>query len=226
MNISLLYIIVPAYNEQLVLRKTVEELLYNYKQIVIVDDGSLTLQSDVLVGLPVTIIRHQQNLGQGAALQTGNEYALQKGANILVHFDADGQHQVSDIKKLIEPIINDRADIVFGSRFLHAHTRPPVFRYIVLQCARYINFLYSGCLLTDAHNGLRAMNRKAAMLLQIRENRMAHASAILLSAKRKKLRLKEIPVTVVYNVYSLKKGQSGWNSIRIVFDLLIHKLLR
>lgn len=226
MNTSLIYIIVPAYNEQSVLRRTVEELLYSYKQIVIVDDGSLTLQSDVLVGLPVTIIRHQQNLGQGAALQTGNEYALRKGANFIVHFDADGQHQVSDIKNLIDPLVHDDADIVFGSRFLDTHTKPPVFRKILLQCARYINFLYSGCLLTDAHNGLRAMNRKAAMLLQIRENRMAHASAILLSAKRQSLRLTEIPVTILYNVYTLNKGQSGWNSIRIVFDLLLHKLLK
>ncbi len=226
MNSQAVYIIVPAYNEEAVLRQTVQELLQKYEHIVVVDDGSIRSQSEVLTNLPIAILRHQQNLGQGAALQTGTEYALKKGATVLVHFDADGQHRVSDIEQLIEPVINNQADIVFGSRFLVSATRLPYRRKILLHCARIVNFLFTGFLLTDAHNGLRAMNRKAAQLSAIRENRMAHASAILLSIKKYSLRFKEVPVVVIYNHYSLQKGQSGWNSIRILFDLLIYKLLK
>lgn len=92
--------------------------------------------------------------------------------------------------------------------------------------ARYVNFLFTGLLLSDAHNGFRALNRKAAELIRIKENRMAHASEILILVKKHKLRLKEVAVEVRYTEYSKAKGQSGWNSIRILFDLLLHKLLR
>lgn len=220
------YIIVPAYNEETILRSTVLALLQTGYTIVVVDDGSKKELSLVVKDLPVNIIRHPINLGQGAALQTGNTYALQNGAKIIVHFDADGQHQPADIDLLIKPIFNNECDVTLGSRFLtntHASVIP-FGRKLILHIARYLHFFLTGILLSDAHNGLRAMNNFAANKLVLHENRMAHASEILFLLKKNKLRYKEVSVTVDYNSYSRKKGQSSWNSIRIFFDLLLHKL--
>ena len=94
----------------------------------------------------------------------------------------------------------------------------------VLKIARLINFLFTGLYLTDAHNGLRAMNRKAAQEIYIKENGMAHATEILLLIHQHGLKYKEIPARVIYTQYSKNKGQSVFNSIRIFFDLVLHKL--
>lgn len=220
------FIIIPSFNEESVLRSTVEPLLYKGYDIVIIDDGSLKEQAKFVADLPVITIRHEQNLGQGASLETGTQYALRKGASYVVHFDADGQHLYSDIENLLTPLHNNNTDIVFGSRFLKKQSSLPFIRSILLHTARFVNFLFTGLLLSDAHNGLRAFNRKAAEQIRIKENRMAHASEILLLVKKNKLRFTEVPVEVRYTEYSKTKGQSGWNSIRILFDLLLHKLLR
>jgi glycosyltransferase involved in cell wall biosynthesis len=220
------FIIIPSFNEESVLRSTVEPLLNRGYDIVIVDDGSLNDQAKFVAELPVTVIRHQQNLGQGAALETGTQYALAKEASYIVHFDADGQHGYPDIEHLLAPLHSNTADIVFGSRFLTKQSSLPFFRSLLLHAGRYVNFVFTGLLLSDAHNGMRAFNRKAAELLRLKENRMAHASEILLLVKKNKLRFTEVAVEVRYTDYSKTKGQSGWNSIRILFDLLLHKLLR
>lgn len=221
-----IYVIVPAYNEQAMLRSTISSLLTTGYTIVVIDDGSSTDQSALLTGLPIHFLRHRMNLGQGAALQTGNNYALQQGARIIVHFDSDGQHQTSDIDQLLVPILSNEFDVTLGSRFLikHQPTTISFFRKSVLHAARYLNYFLTGLLLSDAHNGLRAMNRSAAQQLVLNENRMAHASEILFLLKKNKLRFKEVPVTINYTHYSKQKGQSSWNSIRIFFDLLLHKL--
>lgn len=173
----------------------------------------------------IYLLHHKVNLGQGAALQTGIDFALAINASFIVTFDADGQHSARDITVLLEPLQKNEADIALGSRFLtsgrHNASRK---RKWLIKAARWINYFFTGLLLTDAHNGLRAMTAKAAREFHIRENRMAHATEILLFIRRKKLRYKEVPVTISYTDYSRKKGQSGFNSIRIFFDLVLHKL--
>lgn len=225
MNPASIFVIVPAYNEQTTLRTAVLALLERGYKVVVVDDGSSINQEDGLKDLPIHFIRHPFNLGQGAALQTGNQYALEQGASVLVHFDADGQHLVEDISNLVAPLETGTIDIVLGTRFGNSVSQPiPLMKRMILQVARYFHFILTGLLLTDAHNGLRAMNRKAAEAIVLTENRMAHASEILLLIKKKALRYQEVPVQILYTGYSKQKGQSAWNSIRIFFDLLLHKL--
>lgn len=226
MTPSSVFIIVPAYNEGVVLRSTVEQLLSMEYKVVVVDDGSAETQKNHLTGLPVWFIRHRKNLGQGAALQTGALFAQKKGAHSIVHFDADGQHRAEDIPALLTELDNG-ADLVFGSRFSERKTNNiPLLKRAVIFIARYLNFLFTGILLSDAHNGLRAMTAKAASVLSLKENRMSHASEILFLAKKHHLKIKEVPVTILYTDYSKRKGQSVWNSIRIGFDLLLHKLFQ
>jgi glycosyltransferase involved in cell wall biosynthesis len=228
MDHNTIFIIVPAYNEAEVIQGTLKPLVeYGYR-VVVVDDGSTDETESILCSLPVMVIRHIINLGQGAALQTGMTYALSRGAEIIVHFDADGQHNHRDIERLIQPIREGRADIALGSRFLNKeHTReiPPLKR-VLLRLATLFTIMVSGIRLTDTHNGFRAFSRKAAQQIDIRENNMAHASEIIHKIARTKLSYVEVPVHVFYTQYSQRKGQSVFNSINIVFDFIIGRFLK
>lgn len=179
------YIVIPVFNEQQTIKKVVESILpYNYS-VVLVDDGSTDRSVEIIRALPVYYLQHLMNLGQGAALQTGITFALFKGAEYIITFDGDGQHAVSDVENLLLPLKNEEVDIVFGSRFKGgSFTNMSAGRKMMITIARWINYLFTGFLLSDAHNGLRAMNKKAAASIQIKEQGMAHASEILFQVKK------------------------------------------
>jgi glycosyltransferase involved in cell wall biosynthesis len=191
----------------------------------VINDGSDKDVYQNISDLNVNYLEHRQNMGQGAALQTGFDYALNLNAEWVVSFDADGQHDPEDILAVMEPVIQGHADICLGSRFLSAQAiNMPGSKKRLLHVARFINFIFTGLKLTDAHNGLRALNKTALGKINITENRMAHATEILIEAKKHGLRVSEVPVTIHYTEYSRKHGQSSWNSIRIFFDLVFYKL--
>lgn len=222
-----IFVVIPAYNENEIIRKVIAQLLpYGYS-IIIVDDGSVEKIYPLMDKLPVHIIRHKVNLGQGAAIQTGIDFAIVKNAKYIVTFDADGQHDAATIDLLIQTLINTKTDIVLGSRFLPGSTHNMSGkRKILLKLARYINYFFSGLLLTDAHNGLRIMTIEAAQKIKIKENRMAHATEILSQIKKFKLKYSEAPVSVLYTDYSKNKGQTIWSSFRIFFDILLNKVFK
>lgn len=225
-NKNTVYIVVPAFNEQDVIREVLNNLLqYPYK-IVVVDDGSTPSLKEPLSDINgIAYIRHKVNLGQGAALQTGIDYALLHNAGYIVTFDADGQHSPADIEKLLAPLQNKEAAVALGSRFLEKNMHnAPASRTWILKAGRWVNYFFTGIYLSDAHNGLRAMTREAAAKIRLKENRMAHATEFLFSIRKHKLAYKEVPAAVLYTDYSKAKGQSVFNSIRIFFDLVLHKL--
>jgi glycosyltransferase involved in cell wall biosynthesis len=222
------YVIIPAYNEGSVIRETIASLIpYGYS-IVVVDDGSAVPASQFLAGQPIYYLRHLTNLGQGAALQTGTDFALSKGAQVIVHFDADGQHSAESIPRLTEPIRNQECDAVLGSRFLNEEDRKlvPLEKRMVLKAGVFVTWLFSGMWLSDTHNGFRVLSRSAAEKIRITENGFAHATEILECIRRSRLRYREMPTTIRYTDYSRNKGQSIFNSINIVFDLVLRKVLR
>ena len=222
-----IFIIVPGFNEALVIRQTIEALLAKKYSIVVVDDASTDDTRKALLGLPLYYIRHLSNLGQGAAIRTGMQLALEKGARYLVTFDADGQHDTNDIEKMIAIMQQEKADIIFGSRFLQgAATNVQTSRRMVLKTARFINYLASGILLSDANNGLRAMTREAALKMQITENRSSHNAQVQNMVKKHQLKYAECPVNICYSAYSKKKGLRNINSIRILYDLILYKIFR
>ena len=221
-------VIIPVYNESAIVRDVVNKLYEaKFKTIIVVDDGSKNDIQQLLKDLPVFYLRHRVNLGQGAALQTGFTYARSLDADIVITFDADGQHDVGDIEALIQPVKDDEADVTMGSRFLSVgNNQVPRVKKMILQMARLVNFLLTGLLLTDAHNGLRVINKNVLEKIYLTENRMAHASEFLFQLKKHKLRYKEVPVKISYTNYAREKGQSPWDSIKILFDLVLHKLFR
>ena len=173
---------------------------------------------------PVLLIRHELNLGQGAALETGMEAARKLNADFVIHFDADGQHDPSDIAQLLVPLQKGEADIVFGSRFLEKKpSGMSPSKKIILKAGRWVNYLATGVLLTDAHNGIRALNKRALHNIHFHQAGMAHASEILYEVKRKSLRYLEKPVHISYTDYSKRKGQSLFNSVNILFHLFFKK---
>ena len=221
------FVIIPAYNEHSMLGTVIREILDFKYQVVVVDDGSEPSLHSIVKGLPVYLLRHRVNLGQGASLQTGIEFALQHNAEFLVTFDGDGQHKVQDVPRLLEKLITGKADIVIGSRFISgAETNIKTGRRWLLSIARYLNFIFTGVMLTDAHNGLRSFTREAASKLKFDENRMAHATEILALINKNKMRYSEEPVSIQYSEYSRAKGQTIWDSFRIVFDLLLNKIFK
>lgn len=226
-NQPVILTIIPVYNEKATIRTVVTELVAHSYQIIIVDDGSEQDIFSEISDLPISFIRHPINLGQGAALQTGFDFVSNLPCDAVVTFDGDGQHDPNDIPKLIQPIISGEADIVFGSRFLTAGTNTiPRSRRFILRCARYVNYFFTGVLLTDAHNGLRAFHPAIMHLLHLEENRMAHATELLYAVKKHRLRYREVGVNIRYTPYSKGKGQRDWNSVRIFSDLVLHKLFR
>jgi glycosyltransferase involved in cell wall biosynthesis len=220
------FIIIASYNEQASTVLTIAKLFtHGFYNIVLVDDGSLEPLTIKSLSQKVLLIKHPINLGQGAALQTGVEVAKKHGADIVVHFDADGQHEASDIAPLIQPLLENRADVVLGSRFMEgAKSNISFGRKLFLQIARIVNFFFTGLWLSDAHNGLRALNKAALQKIVLTENRMAHASEILSLIKKHQLRWCEVPVNILYTNYSKQKGQKPVNAIHIFFDLLLKKL--
>jgi glycosyltransferase involved in cell wall biosynthesis len=221
-----IFVVIPAFNENSVLRSTVSAVVGRGYSVVVVDDGSSTPAEHGLVGLRVYCLRHAVNLGQGAALRTGCEFALSKGARIVVHFDADGQHDPILIERLIEPIIRGQADVALGSRFLTSSDGLEVrqAKRLVLKAGIFVSWVFTGVWLTDSHNGFRALSRTAAAQIKMEENGFAHATEILDLLRRSRLSWAEVPVAIHYTEYSRRKGQSVFNGFNILIDLVLRRV--
>lgn len=219
-------VVVPAYNEAAAIRSVVTALRRDFPRVVVVDDGSADRTAAEAEGAGAAVLRHIINRGQGAALQTGIDYALRNGADVVVTFDADGQHRVEDVHRLVEALGRDRADVAIGSRFLGLRSEVPLFRRILLRVAALFMRATSGVALTDAHNGLRALTRGAAERIRLTIDGMAHASEFVDQIRVHRLKVAEVPVVVHYSEYSLAKGQSSLAAFRIAFDYLMKRLFR
>jgi glycosyltransferase involved in cell wall biosynthesis len=221
-----IWVVMAAYNEATVIAGVVGELKRSGYRVVVVDDGSGDGTADAAAGAGAVVVRLPVNLGQGAGLQTGIEFALAEDAEYVVTFDADGQHHASDIPGLIGTLQKARADFALGSRFLGGAPNLPFARRLMLKAATGFTRITTGLSVTDTHNGLRAMTRRGASAIRLRQNRMAHASEILHQIATSKLNYVEAPVTIEYTTYSLAKGQKLGDSLMILIDLLARSLYR
>lgn len=220
-----IYIIIPAYNEEASIGPLVRDIfsLDDGMRVIVVDDGSSDRTGELAKEAGATVLSHLVNRGQGAALKTGTDDALRQGAEIIVHFDADGQFDPRDIGRLVEPVRKGEVEVALGSRFLDKATVGAVpwsKRWVILPIARLVNFLFTGLWLTDAHNGFRALSRRAAELIEITQDRMAHNSEIVAQIKKHRLPFREVPVAVHYREY----GQGAAGGLAIVKDLLLGKI--
>lgn len=211
------WVVIAAFNEGKVIHDVVTEVAAAGWYVAVVDDGSRDNTAEAARMPGVSVLRHRVNLGQGAALQTGVDYAMRRGARTIVTFDADGQHSCEDIPALVDALAD--ADVALGSRFLGKQVEGASQRRVaMLKTATAVSNSLSGMKLTDAHCGMRAFRASAAPALRITQDRMAHASELLRKIKTSGLSVVEVPVTVRYTEHSMSKGQGGIQAVRILFD--------
>ena len=211
------FCVIPAYNEARSIVSVVGRVKPLVDEVIVVDDHSSDKTLELAQKTGAIVLHHIINRGQGAALQTGNDYALRHGADIIVHFDADGQFLAEEIKDIVQPIKNNQADIVFGSRFLGKKSNLPKFKKnIIMPLAKLINKVFFNINLSDPQNGFRAMSALVASEIRIENDGMAHCNEILIKSFKNKYRIQEVPITVIYHEF----GQKFSGGIRIIKDLI------
>ncbi len=218
------WIVIPAYNEECSIENVMSQLTKAGYSILVIDDCSTDKTVEITLTYPITLLHHSINLGQGAALQTGFDYLLKNtSAEYVITFDSDGQHNVDDIPKILTLLKTGQYDVVLGSRFMESSTIEgmPFSKLITLKLGVIFTQITTRLKVTDTHNGLRGFSISSLHKIHIYQNRMAHASEILSQIARFKLKYCEVPVTIRYSDYSIKKGQSIFNFLNILWDLFI-----
>jgi UDP-N-acetylglucosamine---dolichyl-phosphate N-acetylglucosaminyltransferase len=219
-------VVIPAYNEE----RTIVEVIRGLKQrgfttLIVVDDGSSDRTGELASDEGVIRLRHILNRGLGGALGTGISAAARPGAEVIVTFDADGQHDPNDIRRLLHPIDVGEAEVIIGSRMLDPRGMPYQ-RRMANWLANVLTYLLFGGWTTDSQSGLRAFSSRAATQMQIMTTGMEVSSEIIAEAVRHRLPWKEVPVQAIYTAYSLSKGQSVRVGLQTLMQLILAKVQR
>jgi len=224
-----LCIILPAFNEAVAIATVLKNLQQFQQQekflklhITVVDDGSTDSTSAICKSMKIKVLRHVLNRGLGGALATGMEYAKKNNFDFALTMDSDGQHDIADIPKAMKLLVENRADVVIGSRMLGQKGMPKD-RVLINKLSNYFTFLLFGILTSDSQSGFRAFNKTALAHMSLRTQGMEVSSEIFAEIKKYKLRLAEVPISVIYTDYSRKKGQTNLNSFNVGLKLLLRK---
>lgn len=229
-----IYIILPAYCEGTVIKSVIESIKkYGYENIIVVDDGSSDNTYKESLSTKAITLRHTINRGKGAATQTGLDAAKLLDADIVVTMDSDGQHNPKDIEKLITPILQEKADVVLGSRMLGEKGMPKT-RVFMNNIANIVTYIFFGILVSDSQSGFRAYSKKAINSVYTSMDTYEFESEMLGQIKSAKLKVIEVPIKVIYSEYSLNKykhvvgfiAQGGLNSIKMVARLIENTLFK
>ena len=217
------WLVIPAFNEASVIGDVIADVRSVFDHVVCVDDGSKDGTGDVALRAGAHLVRHPVNLGQGAAIQTGIEYARrQPGAQVFATFDADGQHRLKDVVAMIDRLSTEDVDLVVGTRFAEpSASKPPLVKRVILRVAAALSPSSRQLGLTDAHNGLRVFNKTVADQINLTMSGMSHASEFIALAVENRWRVAEEPVEILYTDYSKSKGQPLLNGVNIIFDGLL-----
>lgn len=225
-------IIIPAYNEGTVIGGVIDKLLSDLKstglddaQVVVVNDGSKdNTAAEVRRRPTVTLVNHILNSGAGAAIRTGLSYARDESADYAVTMDADGQHDSQDVAKVLTELKKGRSDIVIGSRLIDTKGMP-WYRVMLNKGGGLFTFVLFGIYVGDSQSGLRGFNKNALRKLTFHSNNYTYNSELMWRIKQNKLTVREIPIKAIYSEYSLSKGQTNWEMIHIVRQLIKYRFL-
>jgi glycosyltransferase involved in cell wall biosynthesis len=226
-------IIIPAYNEAKVIGDVLDDLPEfidvgkEQMQVypVVVNDGSVDSTAKVVAKRPkVKLINHTVNSGAGGATRTGLRYAREKGFSFALTMDADGQHATEDVVRLAQEIVNKKADLIIGSRLLDKEGMV-WYRLVGNYGLNVITFLLFGVRVSDSQSGLRAFSKKAVKAIDLYSSSYAFCSEMVWVAKRRELIIAELPIRAIYSDYSLGKGQSSWNGVPLVTELVKRRVM-
>lgn len=226
-----IFCVIPALNEEANIAGVIKKVKPFVTETVVVDDGSRDQTAVLAARAGATVLRHPINRGQGASLETGNRYSLKNGADIVVHFDADNQFKAEEIPEVLAPIISGEFEAVFGSRFMGRENNMSAFKKnIIIPAAHLVNRFILGLRadLSDPQCGFRAISRAGWEKIKIEQDKMAHTSEILYKAHKNNLKIKEVPISVVY--HSFGQGIFGGRSessggLKVLKDIIIAKLM-
>jgi len=217
------FVVMPAYNEASRIKSTLDNLQDTDFEIVVVDDGSADNTAKIVKDYPVNYLRHETNLGQGAALLTGTLFCLQNGADIIAHFDADGQHRVEDLKALLMELQDNlNIDIALGTRFAQKKNDLPAYKKVILLLAKIFSKKLLSLHFSDPQSGLRAFRGQIFPKIAWQNNDFLHCSEILGQIIKNQVKFKEMPIVVNYNYDNQNKKQRP--TIAMGWKLLLHKI--
>ena len=190
---------IPAYNEEKNIASIILEIKKQFDEIIVCDDGSTDHTKEILEKLNVTMITHPKNLGYGAAIRSIFLKAKEMSVDILVTFDADGQHRIEDIDKMLKPVKEDKAEIVIGSRFLGNKQEVPKYREIGIKAITSLTNITTGSKISDSQSGFRAYSKKVLEEISPSESGMGISTEILIKAAKRQMRIFEVPIVVSYD---------------------------
>lgn len=218
-------IVIPAYNEEKTIGKVVQALkVEGFMRILVVNDGSEDQTEMAAFQKGAEIINHLVNLGKGAALKSGFEYAIGNQFKYVITCDADGQHLAKDVRKIADNLLQEKADVILGTRFNNKallRDKIPISRKVFNKLANIVNFIISGVNASDSQCGLRGYNRKAISAMDLESRGLDIDSEILGEVRGNKLQFKEVKIEPVYTQYSLSKGQNFLKGLETLYRLLI-----
>ena len=189
---------IPAFNEEKNIGSIVAKLKQKFEQVIVCDDGSEDLTSTIASSMGAHVVKHEKNMGYGSAIKTIFNEAKKIESDILVTFDADGQHKISEIDLMLKPILENVSDIVIGSRFLGKTKELPTYRKIGIKTITSLTNVMTGSKITDSQSGLRAYTKKVLNEISPTESGMGISTEILIKASKKEFRITEIPITITY----------------------------
>ena len=212
---------IPAFNEEKNIGAIVAKLKMKYEHVIVCDDGSLDMTQAIASSLGAIVVKHSTNLGYGAAIRTIFNEAKKVDGDVLVTFDADGQHKISEIDSVLKPISENKADVVIGSRFLGSTKDLPKYRKIGIKTITGLTNTLTGGNITDAQSGFRAYSKKVLNEISPTESGMGISTEILIKSSKKQMRISEIPITISYdgNTHSQEPISHGTS---VVFSTLKH----
>lgn len=210
---------IPAFDEEQTIAKVVLRARRYADRVLVVDDGSQDDTGAIAEGLGAIVVRHEKNLGKGAALRDCFAWAKQNGVDVLVTMDADGQHDPSLIRKLVEKMGEENADVVIGSRLVRPADMPK-YRWLGERALDNLSGVKIGNRVTDAQSGFRAYSRRAIETLVASEFGMGVDSAILMDADRAGLKIAEIPAVVNYAGLATSTHNPLMHSLDVFFSVV------
>jgi len=224
-----IYIVIPAYNEEKLIKSTLKKLKdEGYNNIIVVDDGSSDKTHDITKEEGVIVCKHIINRGLGGALGTGISCALLYNPKVIITFDADGQHDPKDIEKVAKPILEDGYDVVIGSRLMDKEEvkNMPIIKRVGNWGLNFLTYLMGGHFITDSQSGLRGFSYNSAKIIaeQLKSNRYEISSEFVVLIKKNKLKFKEVPIKTIYTEYSMARGTNIITGFKILIKLIFHKL--
>ncbi len=219
-------VVIPAYNEEQRIATVLEKLLGDSFEVVVVDDGSDDQTMEIALSSGAFVLRHETNLGQGAALRTGTLWGLKNGYDYIAHFDADGQHRIEDLKNLLGSFKKGEHQVVLGSRFLEQNSSIPPKKKFILALAKIFSKYLLKLRFSDPQSGLRVLKREVVPLLLWQNDDYLHCTEILCLIEKKGINFREESVIINYDDYSTTKKIKPkiTMGIKLFWEKLINRL--